>query len=205
MSQSDPWTDYAILQQRANRSKIDARAWAAEEQANQFLIAIANGNLKPHSEGRQTWLDNLYTNRTKKHRRRTRSLLLNQHFWAASEPSVAHNRAVAIEALERIKKSTTAHEWATLIALSNGESYEALAAQHQCSQSALKTRISRCRKQLMLLCEVLCLILIVNPLNVGGVQRLLLVSERPGPITRKVHAWTSSRTALFAEPGMLLA
>jgi DNA-directed RNA polymerase specialized sigma24 family protein len=97
-------------------------------------------------------LENLSKNRAKKHRRRARSLHLNQHFWAASEPSVAHNRAVAIEAIERIKENTTTDEWKALSALSNGESYAVVAAEHQCSESAVKTRISRCRKRLAMLC-----------------------------------------------------
>src|SRR5208283_3453634 len=70
MSESLPWGDYALLQRQADRRRLDAIAWAAEEQAEEFLDRLAANNLPTDPSCRKAWLDNLATNRAKKHRRR---------------------------------------------------------------------------------------------------------------------------------------
>jgi DNA-directed RNA polymerase specialized sigma24 family protein len=152
MGQFNAWGDYARLQAQADRRKLDPKAWAAEEQANQFIDAIANNDLKSNPEARQAWLENLATNRAKKHRRRAALLRLHQHCWPVAELSVAHDAAVANETVEKIKANTTTEEWWALVALSLGEAYKSLAMVQQCSESTLKTRISRCRKRLRAIC-----------------------------------------------------
>jgi DNA-directed RNA polymerase specialized sigma24 family protein len=152
MNQSDHWGEYARLQQHADRRKLDVKAWAAEEQADAFLDAIANNTLEPDAEVRELWLINLATNRAKKHRRRAAILHGYVHFRPNSELPKGHDSVVLKETLARVQKSTTNDEWIALLALAVGDSYEALAAAQGCSKSALKTRISRCRKRLYDMC-----------------------------------------------------
>jgi hypothetical protein len=148
MNPSKPWDDYAKLQQRADRRKLDSKAWATDEQAEEFLNALARNSLKPDAKACEVWLQNLATNRAKKHRRRQALLHLYQHVRPSWEPSRAHDRAAQEEFLERVRTSTTPQEWSALWALARGEDYEAVAAAEGCTVAALKSKVSRCRQRL---------------------------------------------------------
>jgi DNA-directed RNA polymerase specialized sigma24 family protein len=152
MNQSDPWDKYPPLQQQADRQKLDAKAWAAEEQANEFLDALACNTPIIDAKAFEVWLENLATNRAKKHRRRAALLHVYQHLRPISESSKAHNAAVLKEDLEIIQKNATKEEWVALQALAAGDDYKSLAVAQGCTVSALKTRISRCRKRLHAMC-----------------------------------------------------
>src|SRR5205814_1717750 len=71
----DQWAKFASLQERISKRKVvNHKAWALEDQADAFLEAVARGSLPAETERRDKWLDNLETNRQKKHRHRSQIL-----------------------------------------------------------------------------------------------------------------------------------
>lgn len=152
MNESDLWAEYAHLQQQADRRKLDAKAWAAEEQADEFLNAIASDSHSSSATAREAWLTNLATNRAKKHRRRAAFLRVHLHVVPQWAPSKAHQQAVLNETIGRVRDKTSEDEWSALYALATGEKYKAVADARGCSEAALKTRISRCRKRVHSVC-----------------------------------------------------
>ena len=46
MSHFEHWGEYAHLQLGADRRKLNDKAWAADEEAEEFLESIANNTLK---------------------------------------------------------------------------------------------------------------------------------------------------------------
>jgi hypothetical protein len=148
----NPWDEYARLQQQADRKTLDPRAWAAEELANTFLDAIAANTLKSSYDAFQGWQKNLSTNRAKKHRRR--AVLLEQYRYErpASVASQAHATAVRNEELYRVRRAVGGEEWRLLSDLANGGDYDGLAEATGCTISALKTRVSRCRRRVLMAC-----------------------------------------------------
>jgi DNA-directed RNA polymerase specialized sigma24 family protein len=152
MDLHDPWDEYVRLQQQADRRKIDAKSWAAEEQANEFLDAIADRTLKSPADAREIWLENLATNRAKKHRRRAALL----HKYQFKRPTLVfsnvHDSAVHNEGISRVQQHTSTEEWRILLALASGEKYAAVSKAIDCSIAALKARVSRCRQRLSLVC-----------------------------------------------------
>jgi DNA-directed RNA polymerase specialized sigma24 family protein len=151
-STSSPWSDYTQLQEDADRRKLDPKAWSADEKAEAFLDSLLVNTLRSDPNAREAWLNNLATNRAKKHRRR-RALLRNYHrSHSASVPSTAHSDLERLETKERILAATTAEEWYALWAFAMGDDYKAVAAARGCSESALKSRVLRCRRRLMATC-----------------------------------------------------
>ncbi|HTU88653.1 MAG TPA: hypothetical protein VMF69_01015 [Gemmataceae bacterium] len=152
MDLQDPWDDYAHLQQQADRRKIDAKSWTAEEQANEFLAAIADKTLKSALDARGTRMENLGTNRAKKHRRRAALM----HDYRFNRPIVAfskaHGLAVLNEDISQVQQQTSSEEWRMLWALANGDDYKTVAKAIGCTMAALKTRVSRCRRRLLHAC-----------------------------------------------------
>jgi DNA-binding NarL/FixJ family response regulator len=148
MSESHPWDDYVSLQRQADRRKLDAKAWAAEEQAEEFLDGLAANKLHTDPNLRKTWLDNLGTNRAKKHRRRVSILRRLVYFRPGFELSKVHESIAKKETLARVQKKATPDEWAVLFALASGGTYQDLADTRGCSEQTMKTRVSRCRKRL---------------------------------------------------------
>jgi hypothetical protein len=152
MDLHDPWADYAYLQQQSDPRKLDAKAWTAEEQANEFLDAITTKTLKSASDAREIWLENLATNRAKKHRRRAALLRNYQRKCPTMVASEAHDSAVQNESVSRVRQHTSDEEWRILWALAMGDAYETVATVNDCTIAALKMRVSRCRKRLLIAC-----------------------------------------------------
>jgi hypothetical protein len=152
MQNATQWREYARLQERTDRRKLDANAWIAEDQANEFLAALEKGRLSQSPGARGIWLDNLRANRGKKHRRRAALLHQYQHERPDSQRSLAEQIAIHNETLSRVRESTTAQEWMILVAVAAGQDYRSIAVAIGCSDSALKTRISRSRKRLSRSC-----------------------------------------------------
>jgi DNA-directed RNA polymerase specialized sigma24 family protein len=152
MDLQEPWDEYAHLQQQADRRKIDAKSWAAEEQANEFLDAIANKTLESAPDARDRWLENLATNRARKHRRRAALL----HKYEFKRPtlafSIAHDSVVQNEGVWQVQQHTSYEEWRILLALASGDNYATVARAIGCTIAALKARVSRCRRRLLLAC-----------------------------------------------------
>jgi DNA-directed RNA polymerase specialized sigma24 family protein len=152
MNPSDPWAAYARLQQQTDRRKLDPKAWAAEEQADAFLDALAGDALKADPAAYEAWLANLATNRAKKHRRRMALLHGYQRTRPDSVSCKAHDAAVHKESIERVRVSTTSEEWVALMSLASGEEYKSVATTQGCTESALKSRVLRCRRRVLLAC-----------------------------------------------------
>ncbi len=152
MNGSDLWGEYAILQRGANRRTTDARSWAADETAEAFLDALIDRRSRSTVSSHERFLKNIFTNRAKKHRRRAALLRRYQHRWPASIPPQAHAAAAANEALANIKKRASAEELTILFELARGKTYSEVATDQHFSESALKSKISRCRRRLFALC-----------------------------------------------------
>ena len=142
------WDDYASIQQRRDRQPVDHRVWATEEQLDEFIDAVCGNRLPQKSELRSQWLDNLATNRAKKHRRR-QSLLRNDYSFVCgrSQSSDPFEEVVRNESIARIRANTTAAEWRILWALACGDSYAAVGTRERLTVAALKSKVSRCRSR----------------------------------------------------------
>src|SRR5207302_2584703 len=142
------WEEYAVLQSKANRAKLDSYTWAIDDQLEQFLDSI-KGRLPADSEARSKLLHNLVLNRTKKHSRRCRML----EAYRAPTPALdlegeTIDRLYVRKAVARVRSLATHQERRILWHLANGESYEGMARAEGLSVSALKTKVSRCRSRL---------------------------------------------------------
>jgi DNA-directed RNA polymerase specialized sigma24 family protein len=140
------------MQKGADSKKLDARAWAADEQADAFLDGIRNNTLPLASGSRYSFLKNLSTNRAQKYRRRARLLReyqLTRPEFAAGD---AHEQFVVNETVARIQEEMTEGERVLLTALADGDSYASIASTQRCTESALKSRILRCRRRVLALC-----------------------------------------------------
>jgi DNA-directed RNA polymerase specialized sigma24 family protein len=148
-SSSSHWDDYLTLQQRLDCQRVDHRAWATEEQLNEFLDAAAGNQLPQSPESRSKWLDNLATNRRKKHRRRLTLLRDDIAFvYGGPQPDDPFDLAARNDCVSQMRSQTTTDEWRILWARACGDSYEEIALREQLSVAALKSKISRCRKRL---------------------------------------------------------
>ena len=144
------WAKFASLQERITKRKVvDHKAWALEDQADAFLEAVAGGSLPAETERRDKWLDNLETNRQKKHRHRYD--ILQQWIPDLNVPLdtlLPIDRIIVIEQLVQVRNSTTAQELRILCALAVDHNYETIADAEQMSIGALKVKVHRCRRRL---------------------------------------------------------
>lgn len=143
------WAKYDSLQKYASQvRKVDPKAWAIEEQLNDFLAKLEKGSLPVDDEVSERRLKNLLINRQKKHRHRSRLLQEHTAISLTFSPSESIIRKVIeTELLVRVRTSTTAQEWRILVRLARGDDYGTVARSEGMSVVALKTKISRCRRR----------------------------------------------------------
>src|SRR6266478_4343183 len=124
------WEEYGALQNKADRSKLDAYTWALEEQLNHFVASIT-GRLPADREVRSKSFKNLVLNRTKKHSKRRR-LLEERYRVCPVEPSpedIAISRLQLKQNIALIRGATSNAEWKILISLAGGRDYRSVAKQ----------------------------------------------------------------------------
>lgn len=143
------WAKVEALQNRLrNRTKIDHKAFALDEQIDEFLEALGNGEL-PDEPDQENWLTNLETNRQRKYRHR--SQLLSNHaaeFEISISTRTQLDLAIENERVRLIETLTTRREFSILYRLASGEEYRAIAVTEAVTVAALKTMICRCRQRL---------------------------------------------------------
>lgn len=146
----DLWSEYAALQKKADRVKLDPYAWAIEDQANHFLDSITT-SLPQNAEARTLQLENLLHNRIKKHGRRRRLLDEDRCSGRTGEVSPEEIVVHQIDLSNRIKSirnGVSDEEWRILCCLALGQDYVAVAAAERISVLALKSKVWRCRRRL---------------------------------------------------------
>jgi hypothetical protein len=141
------WHEYARLQKVTNRSKVDAQAWAFEEQANEFLTAVASETVVADGLTLSTTLKNLASNRRRKHVHRQVLLHSNQ---ALLYPSLTSSEAVVIArmTIESLRNLATPSEWRILEHIALGDNYRTIAAGERRTVAGIKSLVSRCRSRL---------------------------------------------------------
>ncbi len=141
------WAEYSLLQEKANRTKLDPYAWALEEQLNHFLDAVPN-RLPGDAQARAKCLSNLVLHRTKKHSRRRRLLEQYQHVRECSPEEIALHRLHLGETTARLRSLASPVEWRILCSLADGNDYLTVANREGMTVTALKSRVCRCRRHL---------------------------------------------------------
>src|SRR3989442_16041405 len=104
------WQEYALLKQRPDRPKINAQAWAIEEQTNEYLTAIASRNVIADPPTRSRTIKNLGINRRRKHIHRLFLLHANSTLLYPTPPDT---EAVLITrmTIEFLRRFASSHEW----------------------------------------------------------------------------------------------
>lgn len=148
----DLWAEYASLQKRADRvTKLSHRAWAIEDQLNEFLDALEKSSLPVDEEARAKQQKNLLINRQNKHRHRLKLLQAQAATTpASSPPEQVTDPLIVAELIVRVRTLTTTQEWRILVLLAHAHDYAAIAQKEGISVAALKTRVTRCRQRLRL-------------------------------------------------------
>ncbi len=141
------WQEYALLQQRTDRPKIDAQAWANEEQTNEYLSAIASKNVIQDAPKRSRTIKNLGINRRRKH--------LHRHFLLRANGPLLYPPSPDTEAIliarmtvDFLRRFASPREWRLLELIAMGTDYRAIAANEGTSVSGVKSFVSRCRSRL---------------------------------------------------------
>lgn len=145
---SPHWALFERAQTAANRSHLNARAWAAEEAADVALEMIAATVPMPLPVIAAK-LDTLAGNRAAKHRRRgrlRRDLLIPEAEGLCS-PS-PHDAAAARLDLGRIHALVSDKDWRMLVMAAEGESYDDIAMELGLKTSTVKSRVSLLRRRL---------------------------------------------------------
>ncbi|HLY63053.1 MAG TPA: hypothetical protein VKV95_20085 [Terriglobia bacterium] len=143
------WNDYAALQHKANRSKLDNYSWAIEDQLNYFLESASSASLPNEPELRCKHLQNLARNRAKKHANRDR--LLDKYgpaYCVRATPAVALDDLIFRERIRQVRQATSYREWRILSNLAQDTDYQSVARGENIALSALKSKVSRCRSRL---------------------------------------------------------
>ena len=147
MDTPDFWQEYALLQQRADRPKIDAQAWAFEEQTNEYLTAIASQSVNADAPTRSRTVKNLGINRRRKHVHRQFLLVANS---TLIYPPPGKTEAVLIAGMTIafLRRFATPDEWRLLELIAMGTDYRAIATAERRTVSGIKSLVSRCRSRL---------------------------------------------------------
>lgn len=147
MDIADYWQEYALLQQRTDRPKINAQTWAFEEQTNEFLTAIANQNVITDAPTRSKIVKNLGINRRRKHLHR--QFLMNANSTLIYPPPPDTEAALITSiTIAFLRCIANPHEWHLLELIAMGTDYRAIAATEQRTVSGIKSTVSRCRSRL---------------------------------------------------------
>jgi hypothetical protein len=143
------WDDFAAQQNAAaNRRRLDHTAWAMEEQLDSFVELLQSTPSNEVMHRRSKSILNLISNRTKKHRRRDEILRASyQHICRKSYNCNSIELLICRERLNAIRFKLSEDELRIFDDLAEGDDYVTIAARYRLTQSALKSRISRCRER----------------------------------------------------------
>ena len=143
------WQQYEALQNKSRKiRKLDSYAWAVEDQLDRAL-SLAQAAAPATEDGLAKSLKELRLNRIKKHSRRRRLL---QKFVLPVLPDVTENTLLDRIQLERaamaFRSTNDGSDWRILVSIARGADYGAIAGREGTTVSALKSRVSRCRRRL---------------------------------------------------------
>jgi hypothetical protein len=143
------WDDFAALQNSAaNRRQLDHKAWALEEQLDSFAELLSDSPSNEASAGKAKPVLNLVANRSKKFRRRDQLLRDSyQHICRKSCECRTIELLSRRESITEIRLRLSEDELRIFEDLADGADYLSIAGRHRMTQSALKSRISRCRQR----------------------------------------------------------
>lgn len=142
------WALFVRAQAAADRSHLSARAWAAEEAADEALEMITATVPMPLPVIAAK-LDTLAGNRAAKHRRRGRLRhdLLAPEAEDLHSPS-PHDAAFARLELGRIRTQVSDKDWRMLVMAAEGETRDDIALDLGLKASTVKSRVSLLRRRL---------------------------------------------------------
>lgn len=136
----DPWAYYARLQKRANSHALNDAAWAVDDALSEVLELIAAGQPLPG----ETELETLIGNRRRKHRARRKLLEKYQGPDGDRPDQAAMNRIDTEAALSRLSQ----RDRAIVVRLSEGQSYERIAASLSKPVGSVKSWAYRARQKM---------------------------------------------------------
>lgn len=137
-----PWAEYARLQEFADTSILNDRAWAVDEALDALLDKVEAGESLSRPQ-----VDNLVTNRAAKHRRRRACLSQNGPVLAACNVD-EENRLLARRRLRECISQCSQRECKVLMAAGFGETYRVIANEHGVAENTIKTWVRRARLRL---------------------------------------------------------
>jgi hypothetical protein len=145
-----PWADYLLFQnQIADRVVVNHTLWALEDKADSVLNAIRDDTVPPEGLRRETWLENLQSNRNRKHRLRLK--LLEQYYREVTISGAIRSQLDELIDMERVimvRNSTSGQEFRLLMRRAADHDYLAIARDEKLSIAAVKTKVCRCRQRL---------------------------------------------------------
>ena len=139
----DPWAEYARLQQFADSSVLNAKAWGLDEALEAILDKIEAGKTVSPRQA-----ENLLTNRAAKHRHRRKILSENALVLAIDNVAHEESRVLARCRLSQFIGCCSERERQVLLSICFGETYADLASAHGVPESTIKTWVRRARLRL---------------------------------------------------------